>query len=119
MSSDPKPGTTPGALGAQLGTAVRVLSNPGSQQRLVRGVMAGGKSILGTLNHVARQLWLQITGFVFLCFGVIGTGAFVREYRAYTNGNIPIGKPILAFCFSAMFLYFGMNSFWRARKKNS
>ncbi len=117
MSSDPKPGTTTGALGAQLGTAVRVLRNPDTQQRLFRGVMAGGKSIFGSLSHVARQLWLQVTGFIFLCFAVIGTGAFVREYRAYTAGKIPAGKPVLAFCFAAIFLYFGLESFWRSRKK--
>ena len=117
MSSDPNPGSTPGTLGTQLGSAVRVLSNADTQQRVFRGVIAGGKSFLGAVLTVARHLWLQVTGFIFLCFAIIGTGAFVREYRNYAAGKIPAGKPVLAFCFAAMFLYFGLNSFWRTRKK--
>ena len=117
MSSNPKPGITPGNLGAQLGTAVRVLSDPGKQKRLLNGLWAGSKSFLGHFSHVARILWLQITGFIFLCFAVIGGGAFFREYRLYSAGKIPAVKPILALCFTLIFVYFGLNSFWRTRSR--
>jgi hypothetical protein len=117
MSSNPKPGITPGSLGAQLGTAVRVLSNPGKQKRLLSGLWAGSRSFLGHLSHVAHLLWLQVTGFVFLCFAVFGAGALVREYRSYTAGKIGPGKPALALCFTLTFVYFGLNSFWRTRAR--
>lgn len=118
MLSNPKPGITPGRLGAQLGTAVRVLSNPGKQKRLLDGLWAGSKSFLGHFSHVAHMLWLQITGFIFLCFAIIGAGALVREYRLYTSGKIPVGKPALALCFTLTFVYFGINSFWRTRSRH-
>lgn len=117
MSTNPKPGTAPGSLGAQLGTAVRVLSNSGSQKRLMKGLWAGGTSFFAHLSSAFRALWLQVTGFVFLCFAVIGGGALVREYNAYTAGKIGIGKPALALCFTLMFVYFGVNSLWRARSR--
>jgi hypothetical protein len=117
MSSNPKPGITPGNLGAQLGSAVRVLSDPGKQKRLLNGLWAGSKSFLGHLSHVAPILWLQITGFVFLCFAIFFGGAFVREYRLYSAGNIGPGKSILAFFFALIFIYFGLNSFWRTRSR--
>jgi hypothetical protein len=117
MSSNPKPGITPGSLGAQLGSAVRVLSNPGKQKRLLNGLMAGSRSFLGHLSHVAHVLWLQVTGFIFLCFAVFFGGAFVREYRLYSAGSIGPGKSILALCFTLIFVYFGLNSFWRTRAR--
>ncbi len=77
----------------------------------------GGFSFLQTLLKVLRILFLQVTGFVFLCFAVIVSSAAFREYRKFTAGQVPAYKAYLAIGLAAMFLYFGLSSFYRAAKK--
>jgi hypothetical protein len=40
-----------------------------------------------------------------------------REYTKYRAGTVPVNRVYLAAAFAAMFIYFGLSSFWRARKK--
>ncbi|HYE26114.1 MAG TPA: hypothetical protein VEG32_13040 [Clostridia bacterium] len=109
-------GSAAGAIGATLGTAVRVLTSKREGGRLVGGLLAGGSTLVRTFVRVGRLLFLQVTGFVFLCFAVVGGSAAYREYNRYLLGEIGPGRAQLAAAFAAMFLYFGLSSFWRARK---
>ena len=70
---------------------------------------------MGTL----RVLFLEVSGFIFLCFTVFIVSAFVREYRKYTMHQVGPERVVLAGAIGAMFLYFGLSSFWRARRKRS
>ncbi len=63
------------------------------------------------------MLWLEVTGFVFLCFAVIGSFALFREYPGLRAGSVSQGKFTVTLLFSVMFAWFGMTSFWRARRK--
>ncbi len=67
-------------------------------------------------GRVARVLWLEVTGFMFLSLAVIGAAAGVREYLRYVHGRSGPGKMIVAAVFTLMFIYFGVNSFWRSRR---
>lgn len=67
--------------------------------------------------RVARVLWLEVTGFLFLVLGVIGAGATWREYHHYSRGEAGAGKLAAGALFTFLFVYFGVNSFWRARKR--
>jgi len=74
-----------------------------------------------TATHVGRilhQLWLEVTGFVFLVLAGIGSLAIFREYSQYQGGKTNPGRIVVAICFTVMFAWFGVTSFWKTRKKN-
>ena len=73
---------------------------------------------MGSVSHVLRALWLEVTGFLFLVLAVVGGGAAVREYHRYVAGTKGVGKVMIAVAFSLLFLYFGVESFVRARRKS-
>ena len=117
MSSNPKPGITPGNLGAQLGSAVRVLSNPGKQKRLLNGLVAGSKSFLGHLSHVAHMLWLQSQDSYSSASPSSSAEHSFASTASMRRAIVGPGKSILAFFFTLIFVYFGLNSFWRTRSR--
>jgi hypothetical protein len=67
---------------------------------------------------VLHQLWLEVTGLVFLVMSVSGAGAVAHEYAKYQAGNTGFGRVALAICFTVTFLWFGVSSFWKVRKKS-
>lgn len=109
-----------GMLGAGAGTAFRKLrGEPGRNRRIFRGLRSGWavfwKTAMGTL-HV---LFLEVSGLIFLSFTVMIVAAFLREYRKYALHQVGVERVILAGAISTMFLYFGLSSFWRARRKRT
>ena len=69
------------------------------------------------VGRVLHLLWLQVTGFVFLCIALIAGVALRREYIQYRAGSVGPGKVLLAAGVTLLFLWFGVSSFWRARPK--
>jgi hypothetical protein len=92
---------------------------PGRNQRILRGVRLGAAAFLGSALGTLRVLFLEVSGFIFLCFTVIIVSAFLREYRKYAMHQVGLERVILAGAVGSMFLYFGLSSFWRARRKRS
>jgi hypothetical protein len=90
---------------------------PGRNKRIIRGVRSGTVAFLGAALKTLRVLFLEVSGFVFICFTVIVVSAFLREYRKYATHQVGPERVILAGVVGAMFLYFGLSSFWRARRK--
>ena len=70
-----------------------------------------------SFHRVLRQLWLEVTGFVFLVLAFIGGLAGVREYTKFEAGKVGPGRLLVAICFCLTFSYFGLTSFWRVRRK--
>jgi hypothetical protein len=104
------------AAGTGLGSAIRVLR--GSEGRhAARGLLHGAGAFVGAVSRVLHLLFLEVTGFVFLCFAVIGGFALVREYSGMVAGRVSHGKFGITLAFSLMFAWFGLTSFWRARRK--
>ena len=97
--------------------ALRVAGRKTGQNRWVRALYRGGSATVASVGHVFHALWLEVTGFLFIVLGVIGVGATAREYHRYVAGTTTRGKVILAAVFALVFLYFGVNSFWRSRRK--
>jgi hypothetical protein len=105
----------------KLGIAARVASRMISQ-RARRGRTLGAitKAARATASHFGRvlgQLWLEVTGFVFLALAGIGVIAFFREYAKYQAGQATSSRMALAVCFTGLFAWFGVSSFWRVRKR--
>ena len=56
-------------------------------------------------------LWNEVIGFLFLCLACIPVPSIIRYWR---QGDI--SKLGFGLLFAGVMLYFGINSFWRARK---
>jgi hypothetical protein len=84
--------------------------------RIFQGVSAGIGTFLQTLRRVGKVLWLEITGFLFLWLALVGGIACWREYQTYAAGKIGPGRAVVAGLFAVLFAYFGVSSFWSARK---
>ena len=108
----------PSSFGRQGRAALRIAGRKTGENRWARAFYRGGSSFFGSVGHVIHALWLEVTGFLFLVLSVIGGGATVREYHRYFAGTAPRNRVALAAIFTLLFLYFGVESFMRARRKS-
>ncbi len=83
----------------------------------MRAVLHAGQTTARSFGRVLHQLWLEVTGFVFLALAGIGGVALSREYVKYQAGKTGPGRLVVAVCFCLTFGYFGLSSFWRVRRK--
>jgi hypothetical protein len=68
-------------------------------------------------GKVLHQLWLEVTGLVFLLMAASGGTASVHEYSKYQAGKAGFGRVAVAICFTVTFAWFGVTSFVRVRRK--
>jgi hypothetical protein len=104
------------AKARKLGILVRVAAQQASRSRGFGNVTRAWRATAAHTGRVLGQLWLEVTGFVFLCLAGIGAMAFVREYLRYQAGKATSGRVALAIGFTLLFGWFGLSSFWRVRK---
>ena len=102
----------------KLGIVARVAGRHVGKSRMATAIANGLRVTATSFGRVLGILWLEVTGFVFLCLSGIGGLALAREYAKYQAGNVGSGRVILAVCFTVTFAWFGVSSFWRARRKN-
>ncbi|HZQ92744.1 MAG TPA: hypothetical protein VFA60_13195 [Terriglobales bacterium] len=86
------------------------------QGRIVAALASGAQATLVAVSRALQVLWLEVTGFVFAVFAVVGGFAAWREYQAWTAGRMGPGRALLALGFTGMFGWFAVSSFWRSRK---
>ncbi len=74
-------------------------------------------------NHVVpaiirplRVLWNEIIGFVFLALAVWAVPSTIKAVREFNGDADSLFRIILAGLFSVIMIWFGVTSFWRARK---
>jgi hypothetical protein len=101
----------------KVGIVARVAARQIGRSRRVGALLQAGRGVAVHFARILGQLWLEITGFVFLALAGIGGLALVREYRLYQAGKAASGRVLLAVCFTVVFAWFGVSSFWRARKR--
>jgi hypothetical protein len=101
----------------KLGIIARVAARQAGRNRGVNALWQAGRTTATHVSHILGQLWLEVTGFIFLCLSGIGAIAIVREYNRYTAGKATAGRVWVAVIFTLMFGWFGLSSFWRVRKK--
>jgi hypothetical protein len=68
-------------------------------------------------GRVLHQLWLEVTGVVFLIMSVSGAAAWAHEFAKYRAGQRVLGRVLAASCFTLTFAWFGVSSFWKVRQK--
>ena len=92
---------------------------PGRNKKLFGGVQAGVSGFLKPVMAALRVLFLELSGVMFLFFTLSVTVAFFREYKKYVTHEVGWHHLALAGAVGGMFLYFGVSSFWQARRKRS
>lgn len=90
-----------------------------ARDRIVRALWSAGSVTVRSFMRVLHVLFLEVTGLLFIFLTMGFGGVAVREYHKYKLGAAPIYKVALAACFAVMFLWFGVSSFWRARRKRA
>jgi hypothetical protein len=102
----------------KLGIAAKIAGQQVKRTRTYGAVLSGARATFSHFAEVLRQLWHEVTGFVFVAFAVVGAAALVKEYSAYHAGRTTPSKVAAAAGFTIMFAWFGVSSFARARRKN-
>ena len=101
----------------KLGVVARVAGQQAQRSRMVRATTGAVAATGRALGKVAHQLWLEVTGLVFLVMASSGGIAAAHEYTQYHAGRTGIGRVVVAIGFTVTFAWFGVNSFWRVRQK--
>jgi hypothetical protein len=97
---------------------VRALAQLVERSRTGRAMLAGIRATSRSFGRVLHQLWLEVTGFMFLAIAGIGAMAGMREYGKYQSGHATgPGRLVLAVCFTVSFTWFGLSSFWRVKRR--
>jgi len=104
-------------LGIAARAAGRVISQQARRTRTFGAVTRAARATASHCGRILGQLWLEVTGFVFLFLAGIGVIAFFREYAKYQAGHATSSRVLLAVCFAGLFGWFGVSSFWRVRKR--
>ena len=104
-------------MGVVARVAGRLAAHQAGQSRWLTASLKGLRVTARSFARVLGILWLEVTGFVFLSLAGIGGLAFAREYSKFVAGKTGSGRVILAVCFTVTFGWFGVTSFWRARRK--
>jgi putative exporter of polyketide antibiotics len=101
----------------KLGVVARVAGQQLKQTRTYGAVRSGTRAAFSRFGEIFRQLWHEVTGFVFLAIAAAGVAGLVRAYAAYHVGKGTPSRVVLAAGFTLMFAWFGVSSFARARKR--
>ena len=96
---------------------VRIAGQQAGRRRTWQAAQAAWSGVAGRLTRILHQLFLEVTGFVFLVMAGIGGIALSREYAKYQTGQTGPGRVVIAVLFCLTFGYFGLSSFWRVRRK--
>ena len=104
-------------MGIVARVAGRLAARQAGQSRWLAAGLKGLRVTATSFGRVLGILWLEVTGFVFLSLAGVGGLAFAREYSKFEAGKTSSGRVILAVCFTLTFAWFGVTSFWRARRK--
>jgi hypothetical protein len=100
-----------------LGIAARVAARQAGRSRTMSAVFRGARASAAHFGKVLHQLWLEVTGSVFLAIAGIGGIAFFREYAKYHAGMEDSRRMVLAAGFTVLFAWFGVTSFLQVKKK--
>lgn len=102
----------------KVGVVARVAGQQAGRSRTLNATKRAVGATLRSFTHVLHQLWLEVTGTVFLSMALFGAFAMAREYLKYQSGHTTLGRVAIAGCFTIAFGWFGVSSFWRVHKKS-
>jgi hypothetical protein len=101
----------------KLGVLARVAGQQVKRSRIGRAAAGAVSTTARAFGRAAHQLWLEVTGFIFLAMAGAGGIEAVREYGKHQAGRAGVRGMVVAICFTVTFAWFGVSSFWRVRQK--
>ena len=84
------------------------------RNRWYRATTAAAGTIFHSVRNVLRLLWLEVAGLVFIFFAVVGGTYAWREFHKH---GLSSAKLLAGVCFTVLFAWYGVTSFWRTRRK--
>jgi len=99
------------------GIAARVARQQAGRSRTVNAVTGAVRTTARSFGKAIHQLWLEVTGSVFLFMALFGAIASAREYMKYTAGRTAPSHVAIAICFTLAFGWFGISSFLKVKRK--
>ena len=100
-----------------MGVVARVVGQQAGRSRTFNAFMGAVRATGRSFANVAHQLWLELTGVIFLIMALEFGGASVKEYGKYHAGQSGAARVAVPVCCTLAFAWFGLSSFWRVRKK--
>jgi hypothetical protein len=101
----------------KVGVVARVAGQQAGRSRTLNAAKRAMGATLRSFAGVAHELWLEVTGTVFLAMAFFGAFAFFREYMKYHTGHATLARVAVVMCFTLAFGWFGVSSFWKVRGK--
>jgi len=101
----------------KLGVAARIAGRHAQGSRVFCALKSSAATTGRALGRVFHQLWLEVTGAVFLLIAASGAAAWAHEYSRYQAKKVGFGHVAVAICFTLTFAWFGVSSFWRVWQK--
>lgn len=101
----------------KLGVAAQVAGQQAGRSRTLNAVLGGVRATARSFARSLHQLWLEVTGTLFLSVAAFGAFTLVREYLKYHAGQATAGRVAVTGAFTLAFAWFGLSSFWRVRRK--
>lgn len=102
----------------KVGVVARVAGQQAGRSRTVNAVMSAVRTTARSFGHALHQLWLEVTGLIFLAMALGFGGAAFKEYSKYETGHAGPARAVIAACATLAFAWFGLSSFWRVRRKS-
>jgi hypothetical protein len=94
----------------------RIAGRGAGKSRFLRAVYRGVRTAFCSLGRVIHLFFLQLTGLVFCLFAVEFAVRIPSAYRDQLAGRHGPRQLYLLAIFAVTFAWFGVTSFWRARK---
>ncbi len=88
------------------------------RSRTFRAVAGAVRTTARSFTRAAHQLWLEIMGLLFLLMAFSFSVAIVKEYGKYHAAGAGVGRLAIAIGVALTFAWFGLSSFWRARRRS-
>jgi hypothetical protein len=101
----------------KLGVVARVAGQQVKRSRTARAMTDAVATTGRAFGRAVHQLWLEVTGFIFLAMAGIGGIESVKEYSKYQAGRAGARGMVVAICFTVTFAWFGISSFVRVKPK--
>jgi hypothetical protein len=95
----------------------RVASDQARRNRTLRAASTAAATTGRAFGRVLHQLWLEVTGVLFLLMALVFADETVKEYGKYHASHTGLGRVAIVLCCTVTFAWFGVNSFWRVKRK--
>src|ERR1700739_4652135 len=100
------------------GVVARVARPPAQRSRTFNALMSAARTTGRSFTRAMHQLWLEVTGGIFLLMALSFAGATFKEYGKYPADKAGPGRLGIVILCTLTFGWFGLSSFWKARRKS-